>query len=383
MTNTQNESKDQFNLSSKLKTLAKVFAVSALLGSAQARALDVFGYFQFDSLNTTSEGVKSADPTPKQGNFSPSFVTLMMQHEESIYKFFTEIEFQNGAEHTEAPAGGTVDTTPGGEIVVERAYAEMHFHPNLNVVVGKSLSPTLWKANHYPSIVLPVTEPMIVTKETWTGGYTGAMLYGDIGAGFSYKFWFDRGTSSPNGSNAGHNAGYSRYWQFGYDTKFNGGTVAVGVQSGTREHTDTTLLKSYETSPVDLNVNLTLGQFGLWAEYMGGDGSNSKADSGMYAVASYTFSTKNSEKWIPFVLFDQYQQDKAAGVAADLTNGTTGSNNTAFANFGVGVNYKPSASITHKLEYYTQQNAPKSYNQGEGFANGDSQINYQFVFFYN
>jgi hypothetical protein len=190
----------------KVSQAAKILATISFLFSVNAKATDLFGYFEFDYGQKTKDG--QSNSTTQAGEFDTAFVSIMMQHEVDIYKFFSEVELQHGAEVTGDGTGAT-SSTPNAAVVVERAYAEMHFHPMFNVTLGKSLSPTLWKANHYPNIVKPASEPMMVSKEIISGGYVGPMIYGHLGSGFSYNIWTNR--SSNNSSTKATNNAFSRY----------------------------------------------------------------------------------------------------------------------------------------------------------------------------
>jgi hypothetical protein len=323
-------------------------------------ALDIFGYFEFDYGQTLKEG-QTGDKS-KSGDFDTAFVSLMMQHEVNIYKFFSEIELQHGAEMVNGNGvDGNVTATKDAQIVVERAYAEMHFHPMFNVTVGKSLSPTLWKSSHYPNIVKPVSEPMMVNKEVFSGNYIGPMIWGNPGYGLVYNIWTNRSANNDS-AKAGNNAS-SRYARLGYETAFDGGSVAVSYITGVTE--GTTATDVIHEKPTSIDLNLSVGKFLLWVESATKDGSNSSQ--GMYAVASYSMDINGSQELSPYILYDQYKQD-----------GTTG----GFVNTGIGVNYKPVPAIAHKLELYQQKNDP-TLSTTDGFANGDQLLKYQFVYFYN
>lgn len=343
-------------MKNRVSQFVKILAVSSLVFSVNAKATDLFGYFEFDYSQKTKDG--QTNSTTKSGEFDTAFVSIMMQHEVDIYKFFSEIELQHGAEFGDN--AGTATSSPGAVVVVERAYAEMHFHPMFNVAIGKSLSPTLWKANHYPNIVKPAAEPMMVQKSVIAGGYVGPMIYGHLGSGFSYNIWTDR---SPNNSTVKpNNNAFSRFARLGYETKFDAGSVAVSYLAGTVE--DELLLAPVKRSPTSVDVNLTYGKFLLWVESATSDGSN--GSQGAYAVASYSFDVNGSQELSPYLVYDQYKESAATA---------------AFANYGVGVNYKPMPNLVHKLQVYQQKNDPTL--SADGFANGDQVLKYQMVYFYN
>ncbi len=343
----------------KVSQAAKILATISFLFSMNAMATDLFGYFEFDYGQKTKDG--QSNSTTQAGEFDTAFVSIMMQHEVDIYKFFSEVELQHGAEVTADNTGATT-STPNAAVVVERAYAEMHFHPMFNVTLGKSLSPTLWKANHYPNIVKPASEPMMVSKEVIKGGYVGPMIYGHLGSGFSYNIWTDR--SSNNSSVKASNNAFSRFARLAYETKFSEGSVAVSYLAGTTESEVTSTGPAIKYSPTSIDLNLTYGNFLLWVESAASDGSDGAK--GAYAVASYSFDINGSQEVSPYILFDQYKE-----------NATLDS----FTNYGVGVNYKPIPNLVHKLEYYQQKNDITL--STDGFANGDQMIKYQLVYFYN
>ncbi|MGZ3742295.1 MAG: hypothetical protein ACXWRE_04160 [Pseudobdellovibrionaceae bacterium] len=362
-----------------LVKLSKPLAIALLLFSTQSLATDLFGYFEFDYGARTKDGATGSKSQP--GSFDAAFVSIMMQHEVDIYKFFSEIELQHGAEMV-AASDGAIDpalTYANGQIVVERAYAEMHFHPMFNVAVGKSLSPTLWKTNHYPNIVMPATEPMIVSAEVISGNYIGPMIYGSLGSGFSYNIWVNR--SESGGSASQVNGGLSNYARLGYETKFDGGSVAISYLTGTTETDDGTPATYHPATgtitpavagttaihqhPYSVDLNLSYNKTLLWLEADARDGD--KDAKGMYAVLSHSFDVNNNQELSPFILYDQFKES---------------STTKAFSNYGFGLNYKPTPNIAHKIQYYVQKKDPAQ-SPENNFANGDESLRYQFVYFYN
>ncbi len=337
----------------------KIFAISLFIFSANARAVDLFGYFEFDYGQKIKDGLTGS--SSQSGDFDTAYLSIMLQHEIEIYKFFSEVELQHGAEFT-GDKGGATSSTPNAAVVVERAYAEMHFHPKFNLVLGKSLSPTLWKANHYPNVVKTATEPMMVKKEVINGGYIGPMIYGNLGAGFSYNIWSNR--SSNNSSLKANNNAFSKFARIAYDIPFTDGSASISYMAGNVEDEVSPTGPKARRNPMSVDLSVNYGKFLIWFESAKSDGDNGAQ--GSYAVASFAFDINKSEELSPYFLFDQFKESA-------LTS--------AFVNYGFGLNYKPIPNLVHKLEYYQQKNDASL--SADGFANGDQILKYQLVYFYN
>jgi len=158
-------------------------SVAELHGALTDRA-ELSGYYDFEYFNSNRDG----DPS----HFNQHHVSLFVSHTWKDWRFFAELEWEDGAELEHG------DET--GAILVESAWVEYLHHDWLQVRGGKLLLPQYWNVNHYPNVVLSTERPLMV-KAIYPGEGTGVMLHGtaygrDVGA--TYRLYVTNGEDRVN-----------------------------------------------------------------------------------------------------------------------------------------------------------------------------------------
>jgi len=144
-------------------------SVAELHGALTDRA-ELSGYYDFEYFNSNRDG----DPS----HFNQHHVSLFVSHTWKDWRFFTELEWEDGAELEDGDGTGAV--------LVESAWVEYLHGDWFEVRGGKLLLPQYWNVNHYPNVVLSTERPLMV-KEIYPGEGTGLMVHGttygrDVGA---------------------------------------------------------------------------------------------------------------------------------------------------------------------------------------------------------
>lgn len=345
-----------------MKKMIFVIPLLALLGWAKpSHAVSVSGYFDMEYIDADS----GSAPFYRQHHLN-----LMLAHEVDIYKFFSEIEFEDAPD---IDYGRTPDTAPVGQgrVFVERAYADAMFSNYFNLRMGQMLHSSLYYENHYPSLTHNITDPSMVKagKRIFARNIKGISAFGEIAAGAYYGLWTGRGPSTltttanvyESGTDMGYRIGYKRKsGSMEYDLAYKGADY--------HDATGSTSQVDARIAATGLEMSLTAGAFTLWAE-MGStsyDVSPSTNDqTTFYAIASYAINLGDKGEISPFVMMDSYETEAY----------TTAKKQTA-----VGVSFKPLPNITYKAEYLKVAD----YNDGIAPAHAaTNQYGVAFVYFYN
>jgi hypothetical protein len=342
-----------------MKKMIFVIPLLALLGWAKpSYAVSVSGYFDmeyYDADNHTNP------------YYDQHHLNVMLSHEVGMYRFFSEIEFEQapdidyGREKQPAPTDGQ------GRLFVERAYGQALISKYFNLTMGQMLHPSLYFTNHYPSVINNISGPMMTTEHhyVFTRNIKGVMANGEVVAGLYYNVWTGRGPSEPVPQyESGIDTGYS----VGYQGKFNKLAVDVAYKAG--DYTEDNLNHRKASSGVDLN--LTWGHFNLWSEFATSKhDSDAKLDqTANYITASYAVDLGDKGEIIPFILMDSYKNDYYTSEKKTMA---------------YGVAFKPEPSVTIKAEYKKTD----SYNGGADTVDGGgafaagNQYALAFVYFYN
>jgi hypothetical protein len=278
----------------------------------------------------------------------------------------------HGSEIT-ADDTGAVTATKNASIVVERAYVDMGFSKNVNARVGKSLSPTLWKASHYPNIVKTITEPYLIkdSTEIIKQGYTGLQFFGELGGGFNYNIW--SGRSIADGTATDFNDAFSRMFRIAWSKNWSATqSMEVSYIFGTVETDNGSA--GVTNNPYGADLRLQMDKFLLWAEYAN-EGTAANAKEGYYAIASYSMNVGGKQEISPFVMINSYKEPGRPTVTDSQVMSA------------VGVDFYPTATTVHKLEYSTTPHVAGYQDQGAGLANntndGQTWIKYEFAYFFN
>ena len=214
---------------------------------------ELSGYYDFEYFNGNSDG----DPS----HFNQHHVSLFVTHTWTSWRFFAELEWENGAAH-EAPGSNEKSY---GAIVAESAWVEYLHADWLNARAGKFLLPQYWNVNHYPNVVLSTERPLLV-QGVYPGDGTGLLVYGtayahDVGA--TYNLYVTNGEDQIN-SDDNHGKAVGAHLTF---------HLASLVDAFSR--LDLGLSGYHENSPVHggsddiygLDAQINSGRFELLAEF--------------------------------------------------------------------------------------------------------------------
>lgn len=286
------------------------------------------------------------------GEFDQHHLSLFIQHDVSIFKFFSEIEFEHATELEDNQDGS--GTNGRGKVFVENAWGEINFDPLFSIRLGQMLQPTLWQINHYPNLTASVTRPRMV-RNIFKSDLIGLMLLGSHRTGFNYKAWTMRGDeSTTTNSTTGHTTtgnrrdGFSGGARLSYSANTPTGSIEVAVLAA--HYSDITT-----SSPKGIELNLEYENFVIWSEF-----AASQAATGFYGLLSYEIDIANEATLAPFVLYDHYK---------------LASNSDAEKRIAYGLNYKPIHNIVVKAEGLQTFAA--------NGATSISGINLAFVYFFN
>ncbi|MBI5136879.1 MAG: hypothetical protein HZA24_06020 [Nitrospirae bacterium] len=147
------------------------------------------GYFDFDYVTDN----KAVSPGHFRAHHLSLFVTRQWRHA----RMFSEVEFEDGADHAGSGAGVTGD----GQVKLENAWVEYNHGGAVNLRAGKLFLPQYWNVNHYPTTVLTTQRPLMV-RAVFPADITGVMLHGTAfsgDVGYGYRLYTGNG-QGPNPS---------------------------------------------------------------------------------------------------------------------------------------------------------------------------------------
>ncbi len=123
------------------------------------------GYYDLEWYNDDKE----ASPS----EFKQHHLSFFFDKKIENWHFFSELEFEYAFDVL--GTGGGV--TGGGEAKVETAWLEYNHNDLFNMRAGKLLMPQYWTANHYPSLTVSTSRPLMV-KRVIPWDTTGVSVYG-------------------------------------------------------------------------------------------------------------------------------------------------------------------------------------------------------------
>ncbi|MCM2279801.1 MAG: hypothetical protein NDJ89_17135 [Oligoflexia bacterium] len=302
----------------------------------QARAVSWMGYYNFEYLNSKVD--------QKRGWMDIHHVSLILQHEISVFKFFNELEFEHVGD------GVLLEDGAGnGDIVIERAWAQVDGGEHFRLKLGKELVPTVWWIYHYPNLSMQVSRPLMM-KKIFRFQNTGLLASGDILAGFTYDAWVSNSNLTATNET-------DRELDYGGKLSWAGelpeGQLSLGVLAGHYNDADR------KRNPWGFDANVSWENFLLWAEY-----HKNETRKGYYGVLSYGLPAGAEGVLSPFVFHDSYTDE-----ADSATRGE------AKKRLAVGVNYKPIPTIALKSELIRTFKAGNSVQE--------TGLNLGFVYFFN
>lgn len=126
----------------------------------------ISGYFDMEWYNDDQEG------SPNE--FKQHHLSIFLDKRIEKWHFFSEIEYEYAYEYVGTGSGSV---TGNGEAKVETTWVEYNHSDLFNLRAGKVLLPQYTTVNHYPSLVLATTRPLMV-KRVFPFDTTGVMAYG-------------------------------------------------------------------------------------------------------------------------------------------------------------------------------------------------------------
>lgn len=162
--------------------------------SSLEKFVKISGYYDFEWHND--------DKGDSPNEFKQHHLSIFLDKRVEDWHFFTELEFEYAFDF--AGTGGEV--TGGGEAKIERAWLEYNHSDLFNVRAGKFLMPQYWTVNHYPSITVSTSRPLMV-KRVIPWDTTGISAYGthyyENDWGTSYNVFVGNGEAADRANNDG------------------------------------------------------------------------------------------------------------------------------------------------------------------------------------
>ncbi len=282
----------------------------------------ISGYYDFEWSNDDKE----ASP----GEFKQHHLSLFLDKRIEKWHFFSEIEYEYAPEYE--GTGGNV--TGGGESKVETVWLEYNHNDLLNWRAGKILLPNYWTVNHYPSLTISTSRPLLV-KRVFPFDTVGVSLYGthylESEWGGSYNLFLGNGEAanrSKDDDNENKVFGGKLTAHIPLFDRFN---VATSTYIGENAGDNAEWMWGAETQ-------INIRDFELLAEaaYNTAGGGNNGAEFGYYVQPGYQFLPK----WTTFYRLDTRDDDTKIDDPDDATRHT------------VGLRYQPLPSISLKGEFF-------------------------------
>jgi hypothetical protein len=279
--------------------------------------IKINGYYDFEYAND--------DKADSPGEFKQHHLSLFFDKRLEKYHFFSEVEFEYAPDYV--GTGGAV--TGKGEFKVETVWLEYQHSELVNLRAGKVLLPQYWTVNHYPSIMVSTSRPLLV-KNVFPFEISGVSAYGeryfdnDWGAGYTLLVG-NGGAPDPakNDVNEDKSAGSRLTAHIPLFDRFDfSGSNYIGKDaSSDRVH----------IWGVDSQINIA--KFELLTEAAHGSKGNNFA---FYVQPSYEFLPK----WTGFYRLDGRDDNNKLDDPDDVLRHT------------YGLRYKPLPQVSLKGEYY-------------------------------
>lgn len=149
------------------ETTAQQERVTALEENLLGR-VNLTGYYSFEYINEDS---------PAVGAFRQHQLAFFISRQVNRWNFFSEVEFEY------APAYDAVNqvfSRGNGGIKVERAWMEYSHNRYFSVRAGKQFFPTYWQVYHFPHLTLSTQRPLNASSTLFPREFVGASVYGTM-----------------------------------------------------------------------------------------------------------------------------------------------------------------------------------------------------------
>lgn len=329
------------------------------IGSVAHASPDLSGYF-----DTSLIAVKNKETIYRQQHLN-----LMLQHTQGIFKFMSEIEFEDATD-IDYGDNGPFDHSTGaesarGRVFAERAYGEMNFSKQFNLRVGQQLHTSYYYLNHYPSLTTNYTDPLM-KKMIFNWNMRGMLAFGEWN-GLYYDAWTARGPVAKSGDIANKNldneSGQDYGGKIGYTFNIPMGEFSLNLMAA--KYSRESGVKADKSSGIELHGNV--GKFSLLAEYgKRKQEDSSKTANAYYAIGSYSLDLGDHGELLPFFMYDNYRGDHDGTMLSQ-------------SRYALGLTYRPIPTISVKAEYVDM---PKHTEDGANVLKSN-QASLTFVYFYN
>ncbi len=300
-----------------------VGAVEELRGEFQGfkNAVDqlvkINGYYDFEWYNDDKESSPS--------EFKQHHLSLFFDKRIEAWHFFSELEFEYAFDY--AGTGGTV--TGGGEAKVETTWLEYNHNDLLTIRAGKLLMPQYWTANHYPSLTVSTSRPLLV-KRVIPFDTTGVSVYGthyfENEWGTSYDIFVGNGEAADRANNdANEDKVFGGKWT-AHVPWFDRFDLAASTYIGANADDKSEWMWGAETQ-------INIKDFELLAEVVH---NNNGGEFGYYVQPGYRFLPK----WTTFYRLDSRDDNNKVDDPDDATRHIA------------GLRYQPLPAISLKAELF-------------------------------
>lgn len=265
------------------------------------------------------------DKKPSPGEFKQHHLSLFFDKKIEAWHAFSEIEFEYAPEYE--GTGGNV--TGGGEFKVETTWLEYNHNDLLTIRTGKLLMPQYWTANHYPSLTISTSRPLLV-KRVIPFDTTGVSAFGthyfENEWGASYNVFVGNGEAAnraKDDANEDKVTGGKFTAHLPWLDRFD---VATSTYIGANADDVTEWMWGAETQ-------INIKDFELLMEVVH---NNNLGEFGYYVQPSYRFLPK----WTTFYRLDSRDDNNKIDDPDDTIRHTT------------GLRYEPLPAISLKMEFF-------------------------------
>ena len=277
----------------------------------------ISGYYDFEW--------HADDQGDSTNTFKQHHLSLFLDKRLEKWHMFSEVEFEYAFDY--AGDGGAV--TGSGEAKVETGWLEYNRSDLENIRFGKLIIPQYWSVNHYPSVIVSTSRPLmnetIIPFDT-----TGVMVYGthyfpnEWGAG--YNVFVGNGEGSARSETDNNNNKVFGGKLTAHIPVFDRFDVAGLTYIGENGDNNSETMWGAETQ-------VDIADFAFQAEVAH---NSNQRQFGYYLQPSYRFLPK----WTTFYRWDRLDVNKEIDDAADASSHT------------VGLRYQPLPAISLKGELY-------------------------------
>jgi hypothetical protein len=276
------------------------------------------GYYDFEYLND--------DHKDSPGEFRHHRLSLHISKEWEKWRLFSEVEFEYGPKF-EGDGGDDLEEARG-EVKLEQCWGEYVHSDALTLRGGLILTPGYWNVNHYPNVVLPTRQPLMV-RRVYRESFVGLMSYGT-------KYWDEFGITYYAYLGNGQSVFFTKHDD--NEGKAVGGKVSFHLPTGGKLDMLDLGLSMYHESPSGedrvftwgLDAQARKGPWEVLSELATRHAEENRT--GFYVQPSYRFN----EKWATFYRYDFLNINH---------EGRT-------QEHSLGINYRPIPDISLKLEYF-------------------------------